>query len=162
MGSKFGRVFLIALCLIATSSRLSAQTALAVRTEKATSGAAHISLNGTWKLFYFRQGKYQISGPDQLKSHGLTPIEAIVPGETPLDLSRHGVLPADLFFGENIKKMKPYELYEWWYQREFPTPGGIAGRRLELRFEGVDCLATYWLNGKLLGESQDSMIENRF
>ena len=57
-----------------------------------------------------------------------------MPGETPLDLSRHGILPADLFFGENIKKLQPYELYEWWYQREFPTPAGIAGRRLELRF----------------------------
>jgi beta-mannosidase len=141
---------------------LPGQTPAAAAGGKPISEAAHISLDGSWKLFYFPQGKYRITNPDQLKTQGLTAIEASVPGETPLDLSRQGVLPADLFFGENIKKLKPFELYEWWYQREFPTPAGIAGRRLELRFHGVDCLATYWLNGKPLGESQDSMIEYRF
>jgi beta-mannosidase len=141
---------------------LPGQTPAAAAGGKPISEAAHISLDGSWKLFYFPQGKYRITNPDQLKTQGLTAIEASVPGETPLDLSRQGVLPADLFFGENIKKLKPFELYEWWYQREFPTPAGIAGRRLELRFHGVDCLATYWLNGKPLGESQDSMIDYRF
>jgi beta-mannosidase len=162
MGVKQARPFFLVFCSIWVSLWLPAQTPPRVPGEKPISEAAHISLNGTWKLFYFPQGKYPITNPDQLETHGLTPIEAIVPGETALDLSRQGVLPTDLFFGENIKKLKPYELYEWWYQREFPTPAGIAGRRLELRFRGVDCLATYWLNGKPLGESQDSMIEYRF
>ena len=76
-----------------------------------------------------------------------------MPGNVELDLSGKGELPADLFFADNLAKLKPYELYEWWYQREFRTPAGIAGRRVELRFRGVDCLATYWLNGKELGET---------
>jgi len=71
-------------------------------------------------------------------------------------------LPADLFYAENITKLRPFELYEWWYQREFPTPHGTAGRRVELRLHGVDCLATYWLNGKKLGESADAMVEQSF
>ena len=100
--------------------------------------------------------------PDQLRAHGLATIAATVPGETALDLSRQGILSTDLFFAENINKLRAYELYEWWYQREFPTPAGISGRQVELEFGGVDCLATYWLNGKLLGESQDSLIEQRF
>jgi len=162
MGVKQARLFFSALFLFSVSLWASAQTAPGVIGEKPASEAAHISLNGTWKLFYFPQGKHLITNPDQLKTQGLAPLEASVPGEVALDLSRQGVLPADLFFGENIKKLKPFELYEWWYQREFPTPAGIAGRRLELRFQGVDCLATYWLNGKPLGESQDSMIEYRF
>jgi beta-mannosidase len=122
----------------------------------------HISLNGEWRLFYFPQGKYQINSPEQLKAQGLSSIEAVVPGEAPLDLSRKGELPADLFFADNITKLRPYELYEWWYQREFPTPGNIAGRRVELRFQGVDCLATYWVNGRKLGESADAMVEHHF
>ena len=162
MGAKQARPYFLVLCLMGVSSWLPAQTPPKVTGENPPSETLHISLNGPWKLFYFPQGKFQITNPDQLKTHGLTPMEASVPGETALDLSRQGVLPADLFFGENIKKLKPYELYEWWYQREFPTPAGVAGRRLELRFQGVDCLATYWLNGKPLGESQDSMIEYRF
>ena len=85
-----------------------------------------------------------------------------MPGNVELDLSRKGELPADLLYGDNITKLKPYELYEWWYQREFQTPTGIAGRRVELRFGGVDCLATYWLNGKELGETANSLIEQHF
>ncbi|MGA3323351.1 MAG: sugar-binding domain-containing protein [Terriglobia bacterium] len=162
MGVKQARRFFLVLCLMGVPWWLPGQTPAAAAGGKPISEAAHISLDGSWKLFYFPQGKYRITNPDQLKTQGLTAIEASVPGETPLDLSRQGVLPADLFFGENIKKLKPFELYEWWYQREFPTPAGIAGRRLELRFHGVDCLATYWLNGKPLGESQDSMIDYRF
>ena len=155
---KAPRLFLLAFCLILVPSFIHARPA----DPHPTLGAAHVSLNGAWKLFYFPQGKFKISNPDQLKTHGLTPIEAMVPGETALDLSRKGILPADLFFGENITKLKAYELYEWWYQREFATPAGTAGRKLELHFRGVDCLATYWLNGKVIGESQDSMIDYSF
>ena len=157
---KGTRLFLLVFCFIVMSLWLPARTLAGIAAPIAE--PLHVSLNGAWKLFYFPQGKFHITSPEQLKTQGLTPIEATVPGETPLDLSRQGVLPADLFFGENIKSLKPYELYEWWYQREFPTPAGTAGRRTELRFHGVDCLATYWLNGKPLGESQDSMIEYRF
>ena len=85
-----------------------------------------------------------------------------MPGNVELDLSGKGELPADLFFADNLVKLKPYELYEWWYQREFPTPAGIRGRRVELRFGGVDCLATYWLNGKELGQSVDALVEQHF
>jgi beta-mannosidase len=162
MGAKQARPFFLVLCLISVASWLSAQTSPGSTGEKPTSETVHVSLNGPWKLFYFPQGKYQVTNPDELKTQGLTPIEASVPGEAALDLSRQGVLPSDLFFGENMVKLRPYELYEWWYQREFPTPVAIAGRRLELRFQGVDCLATYWLNGKPLGDSQDSMIEHSF
>jgi beta-mannosidase len=158
---KSFRLILVAFCFVALSRWISARTP-----DDANAGPAaqpvHISLNGAWKLFYFPQGKNRISNPDELWTRGVTPIEATVPGETALDLSRQGILPADLFFGENITKLRAYELYEWWYQREFPTPAGIAGRQVDLRFGGVDCLATYWLNSKLLGESQDALIEHRF
>ena len=71
-------------------------------------------------------------------------------------------LPTDLFFPENLKKLKPYERYEWWYQREFPTPVGIEGRRPELRLNAVDCIATYWLSRNKLGETADATVEQSF
>jgi beta-mannosidase len=120
------------------------------------------SLDGTWRLTYFPQGKYRPANPDQLRSLKLQSIEAAVPGNVELDLSRKGELPADLYFGDNILKLRPYELNEWWYQREFLTPAGIGSRRVELFFGGVDCLATYWLNGKELGSSDNMLIEQRF
>jgi beta-mannosidase len=130
--------------------------------EKAAWAPTHVSLDGKWKLFYFPQGKHQVSEPRQLKAAGLTAIDATVPGDAPLELSRIGELPADLIAGLNTTKMRPYELYEWWYQREFPTPAGIAGKRLELCFNGVDCLATYWLNGAKIGESDNALIAHSF
>jgi len=128
----------------------------------ASAASSCVSLDGKWELFYFPQGKHDLSEPGQLKAAGLKSIEATVPGDAPLELSRTGELPADLLYGENIVKLKPYELYEWWYQREFPTPAGIDGRRVELCFHGVDCLATYWLNGAKIGETENALIEHCF
>ena len=152
---------ILLLCFFVTIPWLQARAAKPAA-EQPGSETMRVSLDGKWKLFYFPQGKYQIAHPDQLRTQGLTSIEASVPGNVELDLSAKGELPADLFFADNLAKLKPYELYEWWYQREFPTPAGVAGRRVELRFRGVDCLATYWLNGKELGETADALIEQRF
>ena len=130
--------------------------------QRPAAGPVHISLDGQWKLYYFPQGKHDIADPHQLKAAALKAIDATVPGDAPLELSRIGELPADLLYGENITKLKPYELYEWWYQREFPAPKDSAGRRVELCCHGVDCLATYWLNGAKLGESENALIEHSF
>jgi len=152
---------ILLLCFFVTIPWLQARAAKPAA-EQPGSETMRVSLDGKWKLFYFPQGKYQITHPDQLRTQGLTSIEATVPGNVELDLSAKGELPPDLFFADNLAKLKPYELYEWWYQRQFPTPAGVAGRRVELRFRGVDCLATYWLNGKELGETADALIEQRF
>jgi beta-mannosidase len=161
-GMKGLRTFSWVFCFIFLSSWLQARTPGRAIDEKAIQETLHISLDGQWKLYYFPQGERQIRHPDQLKTQGLTAIDATVPGEAVLDLSRKGVLPADLLYGENITKLKPYELYEWWYQREFPTPVGITGQRVELLFHEVDCLANYWLNGKPLGETANALIEHHF
>jgi len=148
--------------LAALSSLEMALPHAGVADEKLALMPERISLDGKWKLFYFPQGKHQVTEPRQLKTLGLTGIDATVPGEGPLELSRIGELPADLLAGENTTRMRPYELYEWWYQREFPTPAGVAGKRLELCFNGVDCLATYWLNGVKIGESENALIAHSF
>jgi len=152
-------LFSLVLSLVAAAPWLHARPLPATASGKPAVETLQISLDGKWRLFHFPQGKYQITEPEQLKAKGLASIEASVPGEVALDLSRAGELPSDLFYGENITKLKPYELHEWWYQREFAIPAGMSGRRVELRFHGVDCLATYWLNGTRLGESADALVE---
>ena len=159
---KRARPFSLLLCFVVAASWLQARAQVKAASAKPASETTRLSLEGKWKLFYFPQGEYQITHPDQLRTQRLTWIEASVPGNVELDLSGKGELPADLFFADNLAKLKPYELYEWWYQREFPTPARIAGGRVELRFRGVDCLATYWLNGKELGTSSDALVEQYF
>ena len=110
-----------------------------------------ILLNGTWSL----KGQNQLSKKDSAVS-----ITATVPGCVQLDLSRAGYLPDDLFMGENILEAEKYEKYEWWYERKFDAPE--KRENVYLVFEGVDCLAQYYLNGVKIGESDNALISHEF
>jgi beta-galactosidase/beta-glucuronidase len=48
------------------------------------------------------------------------------------------------------------------YRREFNVPAGWAGRRLVLRFDGVDSAFQVWVNGKDVGFSKGSRIPAEF
>ncbi len=110
-----------------------------------------VSLNGRWNL----SGRRQNAKDDQLIS-----LFAEVPGCVQLDLSREGYLPSDLFMGENIIEAENYEDYEWWYEKSFTAPENKEN--LFLVFDGVDCLAEYFLNGIKIGESENAFIEHEF
>ncbi len=109
-----------------------------------------ISLNGSWQLTGRREGTED------------TPIAltATVPGCVQLDLSHAGYLPSDLYMGENILATEPFEEYEWWYERRFTAPAERQGVYLVL--EGVDCFAEYYLNGELIGKSDNMLIPHEF
>ena len=116
------------------------------------------SLNGNWNLYYYEEGTKTITTPAELETAGLKPILASVPGNVELDLSRAGVLPEDLFFGENIVAAQEYETYTWWYQTDFEAPEIENGETVWLQFAGVDCIAAYFLNGKKIGTSENALI----
>lgn len=121
-----------------------------------------ISLNGTWKLYGLPQRESGMIHPDRLEDGGPTSLEAEVPGNVELDMQRAGRLE-DPYGGSRIGELKKYELYEWWYEKEFETPVPRQGDgRIELVFHGVDCLATYWLNGEELGSSDNMLISQTF
>ena len=92
-----------------------------------------ISLNGAWKL----------SGCPEGHPEKMLKLSGEVPGCAQLDLSRAGILPADLFMGMNVKETEKYEDYEWWYSRTFTAP--TARERVFLVFRAVDCLAESFL-----------------
>ena len=84
-----------------------------------------------------------------------------MPGNVELDLVRAGELP-EPYVGSNIRGLRPLETHEWWYARTFQAPQAPAGTRWALVFEGLDTLATVWLNGKQVGQSDNMLIEQRF
>lgn len=110
-----------------------------------------ISLNGIWNLRGRKEGE---EGAEVLT------LNACVPGCVQLDLSREGYLPADLFYAENIKKAEEYEEYEWWYETSFERPR--VKNNVYLVFEGVDCIAEYYLNGEWIGKSENALISHEF
>ena len=109
-----------------------------------------MSLNGVWRL----------KGKQQNSEGAVISLEATVPGCVQLDLSEKGYLPADLYMGENILETEKFEDYEWWYERTFAAPEGKEN--VYLVFDGVDCLAEYFLNGEKIGESDNMFIGHEF
>lgn len=110
-----------------------------------------ISLNGIWNL----TGRVQ-----ECAECNEINIPAEVPGCVQLDLSREGYLPEDLFMGMNILKTEEFEDWEWWYKRSFTAPE--EREEVYLVFEGVDCVAEYFLNGEKFGESANMLIAHEF
>lgn len=49
-----------------------------------------------------------------------------------------------------------------WYRRNLTVPDGWAGKRIVLRFEGVNDHARVWLDGELLGENHDPFLPFEF
>lgn len=111
-----------------------------------------ISLNGEYRLSF---------GDEQCADAPMQTITAQVPGNVELDMMRAGLLP-DVFFGENIRLLRPLEFYTWIYEREFEAPELEKGERAYLHFGGVDCVADYELNGQPFGYTENALIDHRF
>ena len=116
-----------------------------------------IELKNEWRLYPIEKSG-AVKTPQELA--GRSPIPAAVPGNVELDLIRAGRLPQDIFKGMHITEAEAFELYDWWYETTFATPQ--HSRNLILRFEGVDCIAEYWLNGNRIGVSDNALVEFEF
>lgn len=124
----------------------------AVLVTAAFHAAAHsVSLNGDWMLRHRQSG----SGAEWES------LSATVPGNAELDLFAAGVIP-DPMIGTNVWGLFEYETHEWIWSRRFRTPDGAAGRKVRLRFEGIDTRAEISLNGKALGRVQDMFVPHEF
>ena len=122
-----------------------------------------MNLNGDWKLYYSYQDSVKVTDVSELKNSGIPFVDATVPGNVELDLSKAGILPEDLFKGMNILKAEEYEKYEWWYEKSFIAPDSPNDdQKVILHFGAVDCFATYYLNGKKIGESDNMFISHDF
>jgi beta-mannosidase len=119
------------------------------------------SLCGEWKLYYGPYGKNAPATPDELKKRGWPVIPATVPGNVELDLLAFGEIK-NPEVGNNIYALRKYEAYQWWYSKTFETPPVDAGERVEIAFEGLDCFGTIWINNRLVGKTDNMLIDHRF
>lgn len=114
-------------------------------------------INENFRLYPIEKSG-SVTTPEQLK--GVASIPAEVPGNVELDLAKAGLLPEDLLRGDNVRLAEKFEKYDWWYETTFKTPR--HERNMILRFEGVDCICTYWLNGQCIGTTDNSLVEHEF
>lgn len=119
-----------------------------------------ISLNGAWQLTYGPLEHGEPPDTDQPPAGWLT-IAATVPGNVELDLVAAGRLEPPQR-GNRIYELRKLEDYQWWYRRRSPKPEIRAGEKIELVFDGLDCLGTVWVNGKLIGRPDNMLIPHRY
>ena len=116
------------------------------------------SLNGKWELYFYDASDGKEKTLADIESGELKPITATVPGNVEFDLAEVGLLPKDMYHGMNTALVFDYEKYDWWFKKEFDSVELKDGEKAILRFEGVDTIADYYLNGELVSSSANFYI----
>lgn len=84
---------------------------------------------------------------------------AIVPGTVLNTLVSNKVYP-EPYYGDNNRKERNLipdisqagrDFYNYWFRTEFSVPAAFAGKRIWLKFHGINYRSEIWLNGKKLG-----------
>lgn len=85
-----------------------------------------------------------------------------VPGFVHKDLTEQGVMP-DVYDTLLESKVEWAEYTDWTYVTAFSLASGLLeSAALELVFDGIDTYADIWLNGKLLGHTENMWLPARF
>ena len=87
-------------------------------------------------------------------------LPAAVPGNFELDLLAANKIP-DPFVGMNMKDLYNLETHHVWYAKVFDVDI-VENYSPFLTFDGSDCFARYYLNGHLLGTSDNALVEHEF
>ena len=119
------------------------------------------SLNGTWSLTYGACPDYPKNSPQTAPPANWPTIPAKVPGNVEIDMAAAGKI-GPLEIGDRVLQALKLEDYQWWYKRKFLAGHGGPGEKAELVFEGLDCIATVWLNGKEVGKGANMLVAQRF
>ena len=155
----------LALALAFSLALTAVAVAATATTTTATETPATTTLNGPWTLRFWPQPDTPVTTPDAVRAISATAsaktIPATVPGNVELDLQAAGLV-RDPMLGANVWDMRPYEGYQWCYERRFPTPEHSQNQKVFLWFGGIDCLADIWLNGTKIGATDNMLIEHSF
>ena len=112
-------------------------------------------LNGQYELYSFDSAGAPIA-PDKLYGE---PITATVPGNVELDYMSAGLL-SDLYVYDNIDAARTLERKDFWYVKQFDFTPDPSARKRTLTFDGVDCIAEYFVNGTKIGASDNALASH--
>jgi len=109
-----------------------------------------LDLGGTWKVRWSDGGRGRPEYATREQTDDARYIDAAVPGDVHLDAWRAGWI-ADPYVGTNCLAARWIEECIWSYRREFDAPAEALKGRAWLVFEGLDLVATIFLNGAEVG-----------
>ncbi|MES2572724.1 MAG: sugar-binding domain-containing protein, partial [Verrucomicrobiota bacterium] len=118
-----------------------------------------VSLNTGWKL---QSAASVPSSGSAISLPGYNPAgwhNAIVPGTVLTSLVAAGLYPEPLYGENNRPNIIPESLCRtpWWYRTTFIVPGAYSGKRIWLKFEGINHRAEVWVNGSRLINSDPDL-----
>ena len=116
-------------------------------------------LDGAWS-FAWSQSPADFRTVADLRQSGLPPRPCQVPGNFELDLHANGLI-GEPFSGMNIAALRAYESAHVWYFRHFDCTAPVDTTPV-LVFEGLDCFADVFLNGRCIGSSANALVEHVF
>lgn len=125
----------------------------------AQSKSSTIGINTNWEYIHFPYKETDEKALEQ--TEGAVWRKAVVPGNVQMDLVRDGVLP-DLYFGQNFYSAVWVENEDFMYRTTFKAPDLKGGKHAYLEFDGLDCFATIWVNGKLLAKTHNMFKKYSF
>ena len=88
-------------------------------------------------------------------------LDIKVPGDVRTALREYGLIDG-YYLGKNLDKERWIEESDWLYVRDFFCDLSLKDRENVLCFDGIDTLAEVWMNGKLLGKTDNMFLEQRF
>ena len=123
-----------------------------------------VSLNN-WRMGLMnhsqvKKSKFAPKTTGEITASACEIIDAQVPGNFELDLIRAGKLPENIFFGTNILEVQKYESTHLWYFTKFTLED--TEEDAFLHFEGVDTASEIFVDGKLLGTTENMLIPHEF
>jgi len=126
--------------------------------ESDTSLASHtLILDGVWSLSQLPLEAEGAAGYAALAETDDQPLECRVPGEVHLDLIRVGRMK-DPSLSDNARtECRWPEQYSWWYRTELEVPPSFLAHPCQrLTFEGIDLYGQIFINGVLVGVSENA------
>jgi beta-galactosidase/beta-glucuronidase len=126
--------------------------------------------NSEWTIKKFSDTKEDgsiISRPGY-KSDSWLP--AIIPGTVLTSLVANKIYPEPYYSDNNRKNKKLIpdiadvgrEFYHYWFRTDFRIPQSFKGKRVWLKFHGINYKCEIWVNGKFLGKMEGMFNSQSF
>ena len=122
---------------------------------KFNQGFRQTDLCGNWQFSYSDE-LIDARTITEIKNLKMDVLNATVPGNFELDLLENDIIP-DPYFGKNIKILRDYERKFIYYFRRFNYIE-IGKTDPYLVFEGLDCIADVFINGKKALSNGNMMV----
>ena len=125
-------------------------------------GTNEWTIAGAWQLIAAPSVKAEGM---QISQAGFQPtgwLDATVPGTVLTTYVDRGVYPDPDYGLNNLAIPETLNKQDYWYRTQFAAPASAQNKHLTLTFNGINYMASVWMNGKYLGDIKGAFIRGSF